>query len=197
MNMDCIYQYTTITIVHEHIAIVATFTVVLHWLCDSPRTGCAWRTTPYIYVARTSNNRVIMACELYCCLLPQCKALRICRSGFPIATKWCCDRDVKVVRSLAFTKRTCDQCGSLQKGGDVVATFPVVLHWLCDSPRTGCAWRTTTYIYVAWTSNNRVIMACELYCCLLPQCEALRVCRSGFPIATLSHEHINMSIKLS
>jgi len=29
-----------------------------------------------------------------------------------------------------------------------------------------------------------VIMACELYCCLLPQCEALRSCRSGFPIAT-------------
>jgi len=28
-------------------------------------------------------------------------------------------------------------------------------------------------------------MACELYSCLLPQCEALRICRSGFPIATL------------
>jgi len=41
------------------------------------------------------------------------------------------------------------------------------------------------YIYVARTSNNRVIMACELCCCLLPQCEALRTCRSGFPIATL------------
>jgi len=38
---------------------------------------------------------------------------------------------------------------------------------------------------VARTSNNRVIMACELHCCLLPQCEALRTCRSGFPIATL------------
>jgi len=25
-------------------------------------------------------------------------------------------------------------------------------------------------------------MACDLYCCLLPQCEALRTCRSGFPI---------------
>ena len=75
--------------------------------------GMAWRTTPYIYVARTSNNRVIMACELYCSLLPQCEALRICRSGIPIATKWCCDQDVKVVRSSAFTQRMCDQCGSL------------------------------------------------------------------------------------
>jgi len=34
--------------------------------------------------------------------------------------------------------------------------------------------------------TKRVIMACDLYCCLLPQCEALRTCRSGFPIATLS-----------
>jgi len=25
-----------------------------------------------------------------------------------------------------------------------VATSPVVLRWLCDSPRTGCAWRITT-----------------------------------------------------
>jgi len=68
---------------------------------------------------------------------------------------------------------------------DTVATSPVVLRWMCDSPRTRCAWRTTPYIYVARTSNNRVIMACELYCCLLPQCEALRICRSGFPIATI------------
>jgi len=43
----------------------------------------------YAYVARTSNNRVIMACELNCCLLPQCEALRTCRSGFLIATEAC------------------------------------------------------------------------------------------------------------
>jgi len=36
-----------------------------------------------------------------------------------------------------------------------VATSPVVLCWLYDSPRTGCA-RRTKYIYVARTSNNRV-----------------------------------------
>jgi len=35
-----------------------------------------------ICVARSSNNRVIAACDLYCCLLPQCEALRTCRSGF-------------------------------------------------------------------------------------------------------------------
>ena len=41
----------------------------------------------HIYVARTSNNRVISLGELYCCFLPQCEALRTCRSGFPIATE--------------------------------------------------------------------------------------------------------------
>ena len=41
------------------------------------------------------------------------------------------------------------------------------------------------YIHMAQTSNNRVISSGDLYCCLLPQCEALRTCRSGFPIATL------------
>ena len=40
--------------------------------------------------------------------------------------------------------------------------------------------------YVLWTSNNRVMSSGELYCCLLPQCKALRTCRSGFPIATPS-----------
>ena len=40
----------------------------------------------YMYVARTSNNRVISSGHLYCCLLPRCEALRTCRSGFPIAT---------------------------------------------------------------------------------------------------------------
>ena len=41
------------------------------------------------------------------------------------------------------------------------------------------------YIYLAWTSNNRVISSGDLYCCLLPRCEILRTCRSGFPIATV------------
>jgi len=30
--------------------------------------------------------------------------------------------------------------------------------------------------------RRRVISSGALYCCLLPQCEALRTCRSGFPI---------------
>ena len=40
-------------------------------------------------------------------------------------------------------------------------------------------------IYVLMVSKG-VISSGELYCCLLPQCEALRICRSGFPIATVA-----------
>ena len=59
---------------------VATSPLALRWMCDSPRTGSAWRITP-IYVARTSINRVIMACDLYCYLAPQCEASRTCRTA--------------------------------------------------------------------------------------------------------------------
>ena len=72
--------------------------------------------------------------------------------------------------------------------------------WCCCNLSGGVAlnvWFTTngkcvknnTDIYVAWTSNKRVIAARDLYCCLLPQCEALRTCCSGFPIATKSKQN--------
>ena len=61
------------------------------------------------------------------------------------------------------------------------------LHWCCVEcviHHERDVRENNTDIYVARTSNNRVIVARELYCCLLPQCEALRTCRSGFLIAT-------------
>jgi len=59
----------------------------------------------------------------------------------------------------------------IAKGGDVVTTSQLTLRSKCDSPRTGYA-RRATQIYVAWTSNNGVTLSGDLYCCLLPQCEA-------------------------
>ena len=67
----------------------------------------------------------------------------------------------------------------------IVANTWLVLRWMCDSPRTGCARRITLIYTWREQANNRVMVACNLYCCLLPQCEALHACRSGFPIATL------------
>ena len=88
-------------------------------MCAKNKNIYAWREQAII--------REIAMHDLYCCLLPWCEALRTCCSGFPIASKWCCDQDVKVVPSSAFTQKMHDRCGSLQKGGDVVATSLLVL----------------------------------------------------------------------
>ena len=44
--------------------------------------------------------------------------------------------------------------------------------------------KNKTIIYEARASNSKRDCEHDLYCCLLPRCEALRTCRSGFPIAT-------------
>ena len=61
----------------------------LRWCCIDcviTTNGMCVKNNTIMYVARTSNNRVISSGDLYCCLLPRCKALRTCRSGFQIAT---------------------------------------------------------------------------------------------------------------
>jgi len=65
--------------------------------------------------------------DLYCCLLPPCEALHTCHSGFPITSKWCCDQDVKVMPSSAFTQRTCDRGGCCKKEGMLLQP----LRWCC------------------------------------------------------------------
>ena len=75
--------------------------------------GICAKNNTHIYVVQTSNNRVIAPHDLYCCLLPQCEALRTCCSDFSIAWKWCCRQDLKVGPSPDFMKRTCGQCSSL------------------------------------------------------------------------------------
>jgi len=52
----------------------------------------------------------------------------------------------------------------------------------------GMCVKNNTHIYLARTSNNRLIVACDLYCCLLPKCEALHTSRSSFLISTLPIE---------
>jgi len=47
-------------------------------------------------------RRVIAGRDLYCCLLPQCEALRACRSGFSIATSGSSFLDNKIVLRFAF-----------------------------------------------------------------------------------------------
>jgi len=126
---------------------------------------CAKNNTR-IYVARTSNNRVIMACDLYCCLLPQCEALRTCRLGFRSQQKWCCDQEgrarsslhKKNVRSGRFVVKRRGCCCYLSVGVALNVRFTT----------NGMCAKNNTHIHAAPTSN-RVILAYDLYCCLLPQ----------------------------
>ena len=57
------------------------------WVYDCQSSISMLVGQPCAYVTRTSNNRVISLGDLYCCLLPQCEALRTCRSRFLIATQ--------------------------------------------------------------------------------------------------------------
>jgi len=71
------------------------------------------------------------------------------------------------------------QCGSLEKKG--ILLQPLCCWCIeCMIHHERDVREEQHHIYVVQASNNRVIMACELYCWLLPQCEALRTCRSCF-----------------
>jgi len=116
-------------------------------------------------------------------LKPQCEALRTCCSGIPIATKWCCDQDVKVVLCEAITKRNCDRSVRIKRRG-YCCNHSSGVALKCAVQHESNVREEQHHIYVARASNNRVISSGELYCCLLPQCETLRTYRSGFPITT-------------
>jgi len=136
-------------------------------MCVKNNTTYTWREHAIIEWSWHVNS--IVAC---------CHSAKLCAYAawaFPIATKWCCDHDVEVVLCEAFTKRTCDRCCSCKKEWMLLQP----LRWCCVDcvihHERDVRKEQQIYIYVAQTSNDRVIMACELYCCLQPQCEALRI----------------------
>ena len=80
-------------------------------------------------------------------------------------------------------------------GTEPTFTFWPLL-WYCCNLSGGVAlivWFTTnrmcvknnTIIYVARADNSKRDYEHDHYCCLLPRCEVLRTCHSGFPIATI------------
>jgi len=80
-----------------------------------------------VYAARASNSKSDCGAWSLLLLAATVRSFAHMLIGFRIATKWCCDQDVEVVTSSAFTQRTCDRCGSLQKGRGVVATSPALI----------------------------------------------------------------------
>jgi len=119
-----------------------------------------------------------------------------------IEWSWCvisivaCCHNVKLCTLAAQVFRS-QQNGAVTNMRCVIGTvhckmevmFLQPLRWHCIEcviHHDGICVKNNTHIYVAWTSNNRLIMPCDLYCCLLPQCEALCTYCPGFPIATVT-----------
>jgi len=77
----------------------------------------------------------------------------------------------KNVRSVRFDIKRRGCCCNLSGGVAFIVWFTT----------NGVCVKNNTII----SSNSKKDCKHDLYCCLLPRCEALRTCRSGFPIATL------------
>ena len=61
----------------------------------------------------------------------------------------------------------------------------------------GMCVKNNTIIYVVGESNIKKDCERDLYCCLLPRCEALCICRWGFPIATALGLRLGLSFTFS
>jgi len=82
----------------------------------------------------------------------------------------------KNVRSVWFVVKRKGCCCSLSGGVALIVWFTT--NGMCAKNKNIYVWREQAII--------REIAMHDLYCCLLPQCEALRTFYSGFPIATVS-----------
>ena len=80
----------------------------------------------------------------------------------------------KNVRSVWFVVKRRGCCCNLSGGIALIVWFTT--NGMCVKNKNICAWREQAII--------REIATHDLCCCLLPGCEALRTCRSRFPIAT-------------
>ena len=86
------------------------------------------------------------------------------------------DSNLKNLIFWYFFKSLYFYCCNLSGGVALIVWFTT--NGMCAKNKNIYAWCKQAII--------REIATHALYCCLLPWCEALRTCRSGFPIATLS-----------
>jgi len=76
----------------------------------------------------------------------------------------------KYLRSVWFVAKRRECCCNLSAGIALIVRF--ITNGMCAKSNTQIG------LYVARTSNNRVIASGDIYCFLLPQCDGLRACRS-------------------
>ena len=155
-------------------------------MCDSPWTGCAWRTTPiYMWCEQAIIEWLLRMISIVAC----CHSVKLCvltaytfwsQQNSAMTRMW---RPYQVQPSQTEPVISAARC---KKEGMLLQP----LCWCCIK----CAIHHERDVseeqhpYMARTSNNRVIVAHDVYCCLLPQCEALRTCCSGLLITTAACE---------
>jgi len=82
-------------------------------MCDSPQTVCVQRTTDIYTWREQAIIREIATHGLYCCMLPQCKVLRTCCSGFSNCNSSKCDNvtiDTILPSRSTIKKKLDDKC---------------------------------------------------------------------------------------
>jgi len=155
--------------------------ILLRWICDSPRTGCArWPTPIYMWCEQAIIKWLQRMISIVAC----CHSVKLCalaarafqsQQNGAVTRMWrsCQVQPSQKERAVCCKRRGC--CYNLSVG--------IALNiWFTTN---GICAKTNTHICVTRTSNNRVIVAHDLFCCLLPQCEAFCTCHSGFLITTI------------
>jgi len=138
----------------------------------------------HICVARTSFNK--RDCDAWSLLLLAAAVRRFAHMPLGISDRnkmvlWrgCGDHaefslHTKNELSVRFVVKRTGCCCNLPGGVVLIVWFTT--NGMCSKNKNTYAWREQAII--------REIATHDLYCCLL-QCETLRTCRSGFPIATI------------
>ena len=151
-------------------------------MCDSPRMGCAWRTTPICMCHKQAIIQwlrrmiSIVACwhsVKFCTYAAQ--AFRSQQNG-AVTRMWRSCQVQPSQKEHAIGAVHCENEGMLLQP----------LRWRYVECVIHHEWDLyeEQHPYVVRASNNRVIAAHDLNCCLLPQCETLHTCHSGIPITT-------------
>jgi len=150
-------------------------------MCDSPQADCGWRTTP-MWREQAETEWALRVISIVTC----CHSVKLCahaarafqsQQGGALTRmwRWCQvqpSQKERAIDAVRWKRRGC--CCNLSV--DVVLKVRFTTNGMCA--------KSNTHIYVARTSNYRVISSCDLYYCLLALREALRTCHSSFPIAT-------------
>jgi len=143
---------------------------LLGWHCinvQSTTNGMCAKNSTHIYVAQTSNNRVISS---VISIVDCCHSVKLCvlaawaflsQQNGAVTRMWqSCQVQPSqkdcVIGVVRWKRKGC--CCNLSVG--IALNVRFAMNRMCA--------KNSTHIYVTWTSNYRLILSVDLYCCLLP-----------------------------